>query len=103
MRDTQREKERERGRDTGRGRSRLPAGGPTQDSIPGPQGHDLIPRQTLHPLSPPGTLDAEFCLIKSAPRGTTYFTAISASSPRCPCLENTTADTPTALEKNTSL
>ena len=33
MRDTQRE----RGRDTGRGRSRLHAGSPTRDSIPGPQ------------------------------------------------------------------
>ena len=40
--------ERERGRDTERGRSRLHAGSPTQDSIPGPQGHDLGPRQMLH-------------------------------------------------------
>ena len=37
MRDT----ERERGRDTGRGRSRLPAGSPTQDSILGLQDHAL--------------------------------------------------------------
>ena len=39
MRDT------ERGRDTGRGRSRLPAGSPMQDSIPGPQDHDLSQRR----------------------------------------------------------
>ena len=37
MRDT----ERERGRDAGRGRSRLPAGSPMWDSIPGPWDHDL--------------------------------------------------------------
>ena len=33
--------ERERGRDTGRGRSRLHAGSPTRDSIPGLQDHAL--------------------------------------------------------------
>ena len=33
--------ERERGRDTGRGRSRLHAGTPTWDSIPGLQDHAL--------------------------------------------------------------
>ena len=32
------ERHRERDRDTGRGRSRLPAGSPRQDSIPGPRG-----------------------------------------------------------------
>ena len=37
MRDTQREKS----RDTGRGRSRLHAGSPTRDSIPGLQDHAL--------------------------------------------------------------
>ena len=37
MRDT----ERERGRDTGRGGSRLRAGSPIQDSIPGPQDQAL--------------------------------------------------------------
>ena len=36
MRDREREREREAGRDTGRGRSRLHAGSPTWDSIPGP-------------------------------------------------------------------
>ena len=45
MRDThterERERERERGRDTGRGRSRLHAGSPMWDSIPGPQDHAL--------------------------------------------------------------
>ena len=41
MRDT------ERGRDTGRGRSRLPAGRPMWDSIPGPWDHDLSRRHTF--------------------------------------------------------
>ena len=41
MRDTERERERERGRDTGRGRSRLHAGSPMWDLIPGLQNHDL--------------------------------------------------------------
>ena len=31
----------ERGRDISRGRSRLPAGSLMQDSLPGPQDHDL--------------------------------------------------------------
>ena len=43
-----RERERERGRDRGRGRSRLLAGRPMQDLIPGPQDHDLSQRQTLN-------------------------------------------------------
>ena len=42
------ETQRERGRDTGRGRSRLHAGSPTWDSIPGPQGHALGWRRPLH-------------------------------------------------------
>ena len=42
------ERHRERGRDTGRGRSRLPAGSPMWDSIPGPWGHALGQRQTLN-------------------------------------------------------
>nr|XP_055192508.1 suppressor of cytokine signaling 2 isoform X2 [Nyctereutes procyonoides] len=42
MRDT------ERSRDTGRGRSRLHAGSPTRDSIPGPRGHALSGRYTLN-------------------------------------------------------
>ena len=42
MRDT------ERGRDTGRGRSRLHAGSPTWDSIPGPWGYTLGRKQTLN-------------------------------------------------------
>ena len=37
----ERERERERGRDTGRGRSRLHAGSPKWDSIPGLQDHAL--------------------------------------------------------------
>ena len=41
-------RERERGRETGRGRSRLHAGSPTCDSIPGPQDHTLSQRQMLN-------------------------------------------------------
>ena len=43
-----RERETERGRDTGRRRSRLPAGNPMWDSIPGPRDYDLSQRQTLN-------------------------------------------------------
>ena len=39
---------RKRGRDIGRGRSRLPVGSLMQDSIPGPQDHDLSQKQTLN-------------------------------------------------------
>ena len=42
---THTERERERGRDTGRGRSRLHAGTPTWDSIPGLQDRALGQRQ----------------------------------------------------------
>ena len=42
------ERERERGRDTGGGRSRLYAGSPTQDSIPGLQDRALGQRQALN-------------------------------------------------------
>ena len=49
MRDT----ERERGRDTGRGRSRLPAGSPTWDSILGLQDHALGLKAGAKPLSHP--------------------------------------------------
>ena len=41
-------RQRERGRDTGRGRSRLHAGTPMWDSIPGLQDHALSRRQTLN-------------------------------------------------------
>ena len=52
MRDTEREK----GRDTGRGRSRLHAGSPIWDPIPGPQDPYLSQRQTLNNgQSHPGT------------------------------------------------
>ncbi|XP_072694746.1 GTP cyclohydrolase 1 isoform X2 [Canis lupus baileyi] len=43
-----RHRERERGRDTSRERSRLHAGSPTWDSIPGLQGHALGQRQALN-------------------------------------------------------
>ena len=39
---------RERGSDTGRERSRLPAGNPMLDSIPGPQDHALSRRLELN-------------------------------------------------------
>ena len=39
----------ERGRDTGRGRSRLPAGSPMQDSIPGPWDHNQAKGSTTEP------------------------------------------------------
>ena len=42
------ERHTERGSDTGRGRSRLHAGSPMQDSIPGPRGDVLSWRQTLN-------------------------------------------------------
>ena len=56
MRDTQRERDRERKRErereaetlTGRGRSRLHAGSPMRDSIPGLQDHTLGQRQALN-------------------------------------------------------
>ena len=54
------ERHRERGRNIGRGRSRLPAGSPMRDSIPGPRDHDLSQRQTLNRWAPQtslGTLD----------------------------------------------
>ena len=41
------ERHTERGRDTGRGGSRLLAGSPTRDSIPGPRDRDLSRRQML--------------------------------------------------------
>ena len=50
MRDT----ERERGRDLGRERSRLHAGGPMWNSIPGLQDHALGWRQTLNHWATPG-------------------------------------------------
>ena len=61
MRDTH--TERERDRNTGRGRSRLPAGSPMWDSIPGPWGHALGRRQMFNcwatQVSPaPVTLEA---------------------------------------------
>ena len=51
MRD--RERERERGRDTGRGRSRLLAGSPTRDSIPGLQDRALGQRQAPNRCATP--------------------------------------------------
>ena len=71
MRDT------ERGRDGGRGRSRLPAGSPKRDSIPGPRDQALSQRQTLSP-SHPGILPDAFQMCSS-------FTAThSPSAPRAP-------------------
>ena len=42
------ERHTERGKDTGRGRSRVPAGNPVWDPIPGPWGHTLSRRQMLN-------------------------------------------------------
>ena len=42
------ERHRERDRDIGRGRSRLLTSSPMQDSIPGPQDHDLSQMQTFN-------------------------------------------------------
>ena len=49
----------ERGRDTGRGRSRLHAGSPMWDSIPGPQDHALSQRQTLNHWA---TQASQYCI-----------------------------------------
>ena len=48
MIDIERERERERCKDTGGGRSRLHAGSPTWDSIPGLQDRALGQRQALN-------------------------------------------------------
>ena len=48
--------ERERGRDTGRGRSRLLAGSPKWDSIPGLQDCALGQRQALNRCATQGSL-----------------------------------------------
>ena len=48
--------ERERGRDTGRGRSRLHAGSPTWDSIPGLQDRALGQRQAPNRCATQGSL-----------------------------------------------
>ena len=47
------ERHRERGRDTGRGRSRLPAGSPMWDSIPGLQDHTLSRKVDALTAEPP--------------------------------------------------
>ena len=55
------ERHTERGRDSSRGWSRLPAGSPMRDLIPGPQDRDLNQRQTdAQPLSPPGAQYVSF-------------------------------------------
>ena len=56
MRDT----ERKRGRDIGRGRSRIPAGNPTWDSIPGLQDRALGQRQAPNRCATQGSL---FCFV----------------------------------------
>ena len=60
----------ERGRDTDTRRSRLPAGSPMQDSIPGPRDHDLSPRQMLtlsHPGASRGSLLIRHTRISTQP------------------------------------
>ena len=58
---------RERGRDPGRGRSRLHAGNPTWDSIPGPQGHSLGWKQMLNRWAPWASQEAQN-LTKNSPQ-----------------------------------
>ena len=64
MRDThterERERGRERGRDTGRGRSRLHAGSPTWDLIPGLQDRALGQRQVPNRCATQGSPISEF-------------------------------------------
>ena len=48
-------RDRERGRDTGRGRSRIPAGSPMWDLIPGPRDPHPELKADAQPLSHPGT------------------------------------------------
>ena len=48
-------RDRERGRDISRGRSRLPAGSPKRDLIPGPLGSQSGPNVDAEPLSHLGT------------------------------------------------
>ena len=59
------ERHRERGWDTGRGRSRLPAGNPMWDSIPGPWDHSLNRRQMLHDLSHSGAPSIQLLISES--------------------------------------
>ena len=59
MRDT------EKGRDIGRGRSRLPAGSPTWDTIPD-KGSQPEPKADAQPLSHPG-VPQELILNQSSP------------------------------------
>ena len=54
------ETKKERGRDTGRERSRLHAGSPIWDSIPGLQDHAPGQRQVLKSLSHPGIPKPEY-------------------------------------------
>ena len=57
------ETQRERGRDTGRGRSRLNAGSPMWDLIPGAQDHTLSRRQTLKHWATQASPYLEFILM----------------------------------------
>ena len=57
-----------RDRDTGRGRSRLHAGSPTRDSIPGPWGSRPGPKADAHPLSHPGVPVYSFFISIFIPR-----------------------------------
>ena len=54
----------ERGKDTSRGRSRLHAGSPMRDSIPGFQDHTLSQRQQRLTTEPPQCPSPEFYVPK---------------------------------------
>ena len=63
------QRERERGRDTGRGRSRLHAGSPMWDSIPGLQDRALDQRQVLNRCATQGSLRFIYLCMRDTERG----------------------------------
>ena len=83
----------ERGRDLGRGRS-FPAGSPIWDSIPGPRGHGLSRRQTLHRCAPREPPDCTVCVDELAWLCPRAGPLVSPSGPRggggtwCPGMED---------------
>ena len=73
------ETERERGRDTGRGRSRLHAGSPMWDSIPGSRGHALGQRR-CQTAEPPGVPSITFFFLTDIAMSTAQSHVCSVSS-----------------------
>ena len=70
----QRDREGERDRETSRGRSRLPTGSPTWDSIPGSPGSRPEPKAGTQPFSHPGVSYDDFMMLL------VFLSAISVSS-----------------------